>query len=137
MKHRQDGTVLIIFVGLLSVFISAFICAVNVYSVISDQQYLRNVVDQAALIGTNQIELNYYYSQGLTKDLQLDDVEVHRKITSYLKETYVSSEILTIRIDTAESEVNVLVEKKSSLPIRFGISYVKISAFASAKLQVK
>jgi hypothetical protein len=73
----------------------------------------------------------------LIKDLQLDDVEVHRKITSYLKETYVSSEIITIKIDTADSEVNVLVEKKSSLPIRLGISHVKISAFASAKLQVK
>ena len=103
MKYRQDGTVLIVFVGLLSVFISAFICAVNVYSVISDQQYLRNVVDQAALIGTNQIELNYYYSQGLIKDLQLDDVEVHRKITSYLKETYVSSEIITISYFKASS----------------------------------
>lgn len=137
MKHRQDGTVLLLFVGLLSVFISTFICAVNVYSVISDQQYLRNVVDQAALIGTNQIELNFYYNQGLTSNLQLDDVEVQHKITSYLKETYDPSEILTIKIDTAGSEVNVLVEKKSILPIQFGISDVKISAIASAKLQVK
>ena len=136
MNKNETGTILLIFVGMLSVFISCFICAVNIYSVVSQQQYLRNVVDQASFVGTNQINLDSYYKFGITRDIALDVSEVQAKVIKYVESNYDKSEIIRVNVETFDSNVSVFVEKKCNLPIGFGLSFVKISAMASAKLQV-
>jgi len=136
MNRNETGTILLIFVGMLSVFISCFICAVNIYSVVSQQQYLRNVVDQASLVGTNQIDLDSYYKFGISRDIALDNSKVQESITNFIESNYDKSEIIRIKIETFDSHVSVFIEKKSNLPIGIGLNFVKISAMASAKLQV-
>jgi len=136
MNKNETGTILLIFVGMLSVFISCFICAINIYSVMSQQQYLRNVVDQASFVGTNQIDLDSYYKFGISRDVALDNSKVQEKITNFVESNYNKSEIVIIKIETFDSNVSVFVEKKCNLPIGFGLNFVKISATASAKLQV-
>ena len=136
MNKNETGTVLLIFVGMLSVFISCFICAVNIYSVVSQQQYLRNVVDQASFVGTNQINLDSYYKFGISRDVALDSLKVQEEVINFVESNYDKSEIIRIKVETFDSYISVLVEKKCNLPIGFGFSFVKISAMASAKLQV-
>jgi len=136
MIKNETGTILLIFVGMLSVFISCFICAVNIYSVVSQQQYLRNVVDQASLVGTNQIDLDSYYKFGISRDIALDNSKVQESITNFIESNYDKSEIIGIKIETFDSNVSIFVEKKCNLPIGIGLNFVKISAMASAKLQV-
>ena len=136
MNKNETGTILLIFVGMLSVFISCFICAVNIYSVVSQQQYLRNVVDQASFVGTNQIDLDSYYKFGISRDIALDRLKVQEEVTKFVESSYDKSEIIRIKVDTLDSSVIIFVEKKCNLPIGFGLSFVKISAMASAKLQV-
>jgi hypothetical protein len=136
MNKNETGTILLIFVGMLSVFISCFICAVNIYSVVSQQQYLRNVVDQASLVGTNQIDLDSYYKFGISRDIALDNSKVQESITNFIESNYDKSEIIGIKIETFDSNVSIFVEKKCNLPIGIGLNFVKISAMASAKLQV-
>lgn len=136
MNKNEAGTILLIFVGMLSVFISCFICAVNIYSVVSQQQYLRNVVDQATLVGTNQIDLDSYYKFGISRDVALDNSGVQEKVTNFIESNYDKSEIIRIKVETLDSNISVFVEKKCNLPFGFGLSFVKISAMASAKLQV-
>jgi hypothetical protein len=136
MNKNETGTILSIFVGILSVFISCFICAVNIYSVVSQQQYLRYVVDQASLVGTNQIDLDSYYKFGISRDIALDNSKVQESITNFIESNYDKSEIIGIKIETFDSNVSVFVEKKCNLPIGIGLNFVKISAMASAKLQV-
>ena len=136
MNKNETGTILLIFVGMLSVFISCFICAVNIYSVVSQQQYLRNVVDQASFVGTNQIDLNSYYKFGISRDIALDRSKVQEEVTKFVESNYDKSEIIRINVETFDSNVSVFVEKKCTLPLGFGLSFVKISAMASAKLQV-
>lgn len=136
MRTREEGTVLIIFVGLLSVFIACFICAVNIYSIIGQQQYLRNLVDQAALLGTNQIEMASYYKSSQLNDVKLDSVEVSKAVNDFVKDSYLDSDISRLILETNNSEVSVFIEIKSKLPIGIGIDFVKVSALASAKLQV-
>lgn len=136
MNKNETGTILLIFVGMLSVFISCFICAVNIYSVVSQQQYLRNVVDQASFVGTNQIDLDSYYKFGISRNVALDRSKVQEEVINYLESNYDKSEIIRIKVETFDSNVSVFVEKKCNLPIGLGLSFVKISAMASAKLQV-
>jgi hypothetical protein len=136
MNKNETGTILLIFVGMLSVFISCFICAVNIYSVVSQQQYLRNVVDQASFVGTNQIDLDSYYKFGISRDIALDRSKVQEEVIKFVESNYDKSEIIRINVETFDSNVSVFVEKKCNLPIGFGLSFVKISAMASAKLQV-
>ena len=136
MNKNEAGTILLIFVGMLSVFISCFICAVNIYSVVSQQQYLRNVVDQATFVGTNQIDLDSYYKFGISRDVALDNSRVQEKVTNFIESNYDKSEIIIIKVETFDSNISVFFEKKCNLPIGFGLSFVKISAMASAKLQV-
>lgn len=136
MNKNETGTILLIFVGMLSVFISCFICAVNIYSVVSQQQYLRNVVDQASFVGTNQIDLDSYYNFGISRNVVLDSSKVQEEVINYVESNYDKSEIIRINVETFDSNVSVFVEVKCNLPIGFGFSFVKISAMASAKLQV-
>lgn len=136
MNKNETGTILLIFVGMLSVFISCFICAVNIYSVVSQQQYLRNVVDQASFVGTNQIDLDSYYKFGISRDVALDNSKVQESITNFIESNYDKSEIIRVKVETFDSNVSVFVEKKCNLPIGIGLNFVKISAMASAKLQV-
>ncbi|MFM1986352.1 MAG: hypothetical protein RIS18_569 [Actinomycetota bacterium] len=137
MIQKQNGTILIIFVGLLSVFIASTICVININSVVSQQQYLRNVVDQATLIGVNQIDLNHYYNYGISRELILDAPEVKKAVSNYIYKSYLNSEILHLDISTNSGEVEVYLEKRSKLPFDLGINFVKISALARAKLQAK
>jgi len=136
MKNNQTGTILLIFVGMLSVFISCFICAVNIYSIVSQQQYLRNVVDQASLIGTNQIDLDSYYRFGISREVTLENVKVKESVVSFLESNFQKNEFIRITVETFDSTVSVFVEKNCNLPIGIGLNFVKISATASAKLQV-
>lgn len=136
MNKNEAGTILLIFVGMLSVFISCFICAVNIYSVMSQQQYLRNVVDQASFVGTNQIDLDSYYKFGISRDVILDKLKVQEAVTVFVENNYDHSEIIRIKVETFDSNVSVFVEKKCNLPFGLGLNFVKISAIASAKLQV-
>ena len=121
---------------MISVFISCFICAVNIYSVISQQQYLRNVVDQASLLGTNQIDLDSYYKYGISGEVTLDHSKAQESIINFIASNYQQNEIIRIKVETIDSDVSVFVEKKSKLPIGIGLTFVKISAMASAKLKV-
>ena len=135
MKEER-GTVLIIFVGMLATFIATFICAFNIYSVIRDQQDLRNIVDQAALSGTNQIDLNSYYNSQLVNNVNLNSSQVENQVRLFIKSMIKEQEILNLNISIIGDEVSVTIEKKSKLPFGIGLNYVTVSAVASAKLQV-
>ena len=136
MSKNQKGTILLIFAGMLSVFISCFICAVNIYSVISQKQYLRNVVDQASLIGTNQIDFDSYYKYGISREIVLEKARARDSILNFVESNYQKNEINRIEVETFDSNILVSVEKNCNLPIGIGLKFVKISATASAKLQV-
>ena len=58
------------------------------------------------------------------------------EVVKYVESNYDKSEIIGIKVETFDSNVSVFVEKKCNLPIGFGLSFVNISAMASAKLQV-
>ena len=100
MKSNEKGTILLIFVGFISVFIASFIAATNIYSIISDQQYLRNVVDQATLIGTNQINLEYYYTTELSDQVILDPREADKFIREFVNARYQEAEVTKLEIVT-------------------------------------
>jgi len=136
MSKNQKGTILLIFVGMLSVFISCFICAVNIYSVVGQKQYLRNVVDQASFMGTNQINLDSYYKNGITREIALDNTKVQESVINFIESNYEKNDFVRIKVETFDSNVSVFVEKNCNLPIGIGLKFVKISATASAKLQV-
>lgn len=136
MKSNERGTILLIFVGFISVFIASFIAATNIYSIISDQQYLRNVVDQATLIGTNQINLEYYYTTELSDQVILDPREADKFIREFVNARYQEAEVTKLEIVTLNSQVSVNIEKKSYLPFSIGLDHVKIRASATAMLQV-
>jgi len=136
MSENQKGTILLIFAGMLSVCISCFTCAVNIYSVLGQKQYLRNVVDQASFIGTNQIDLESYYKYGLTREIALDNRKVQETIINFVESNYDKKDFIRIKVETFDSNVSVSIEKNCNLPIGIGIKFAKISATASAKLQV-
>lgn len=136
MKSNERGTILLIFVGFLSVCIASFITATNIFSIISDQKSLRNVVDQAALIGTNQINLEYYYTTELSDQVILDSREADKFIRDFVNARYQAAEVIKLEIVTLNSQVSVNIEKKSYLPFSIGLDYVKIRASATAMLQV-
>ena len=136
MKSNERGTILLIFVGFLSVCIASFITATNIFSIISDQKSLRNVVDQAALIGTNQINLEYYYTTELSDQVILDSREADKFIRDFVNARYQAAEVIKLEIVTLNSQVSVNIEKKSYLPFSMGLDYVKIRASATAMLQV-
>ena len=98
MNKSETGTILLIFVGMLSVFISCFICAVNIYSVVSQQQYLRNVVDQASFVGTNQIDLDSYYKLGFSRNVALDSSKVQEEVLNFVESNYDKREIIRINV---------------------------------------
>ena len=98
MKSNDRGTILLIFVGFLSVFIASFIAATNIYSIISDQQYLRNVVDQATLIGTNQMNLEYYYTTELSDQVILDPRQADKFIREFVNARYQEAESPSLRL---------------------------------------
>ena len=136
MRNNERGTILLIFVGFLSVFIGCFISATNIYSIISDQQYLRNVIDQATLSGTNNIKLESYYTTELSDQVVLDPEKVDKFIRGFINERYQESDVTKLEILTVNSQVSVNIEKKSHLPFTIGLNYVKIRASATAVLQV-
>lgn len=135
IKH-EEGTILIIIVGFVMIFISIFICAFNIYYVLGEKQYLRNAVDQSVLVGTNEIDLVSYYKNGVSEDIQLSQIGVQKNVKDYLESIYLDSEIVKLEIQLDTSEVSVYIQKKVKLPIGIGINFIKISASASAKLQV-
>ena len=85
---------------------------------------------------TSISDLNSYYKFGISRDIALDRSKVQEEVVKYVESNYDKSEIIGIKVETFDSNVSVFVEKKCNLPIGFGLSFVKISAMASAKLQV-
>jgi hypothetical protein len=94
------------------------------------------VVDQAALVGTNKIDLESYYTSELTDRLILDSKEVDKSIRDFVLRRYPGEEILKLEILTDRSQIRVNIEKKSILPFSIGLTHVKVSASATAVLQV-
>jgi hypothetical protein len=103
---------------------------------VGQKQYLRNVVDQASFIGTNQINLDSYYKNGITREIALDNTKVQESVINFIESNYEKNDFVRIKVETFDSNVSVFVEKNCNLPIGIGLKFVKISATASAKLQV-
>jgi hypothetical protein len=134
MKKSESGTILLIFICFITIFVACTVCVVNLYSIVSEKQYLRNICDQAALVGTNEIDFKNYYLQGATQEINLDNHAAEVRITEYIETQIPINQISKINILIVDNEVSILLEKKSNLPFNLGIDGVKISAFASAKL---
>ncbi|MFM7989161.1 MAG: pilus assembly protein TadG-related protein, partial [Candidatus Fonsibacter sp.] len=70
---NQRGSILILIIGLISIFVSIFIVVVNISSIYYQKQKLQSVIDQAVLLGTNYIDSNSYYNNSLLNVLNLDE----------------------------------------------------------------
>ncbi len=134
---NQKGTILLVFVGLVSLVLSSFVLALNVYTVVSAKQYLSQLTDQAALRGSLEIRDESYYSGNLLTALELDGAKAQKVIHEYLNNSNIKTEIKNISVSTNGNSIKVSIQRSVNLPFGLWANPITISASATAILQVE
>lgn len=109
---------------------------VNISSIYFQKQKLQSIADQAALMGTNHIELNSYYRNSLLSVLNLDEISVKSEVNRHIFESFEFSDISKLNISVKNNEVLVDILLNHDLPFGFPFKSVSINATSSAKLMV-
>lgn len=109
---------------------------VNISSIYYEKQKLQSTIDQAALLGTNYIDLDNYYHNSLLAGLNLDKTDVQVSVHQYIREKYDDSSITNLKIDVFSNEVLIEIFLRHYLPFEIPFKSVSIKAISSAKLMV-
>lgn len=79
----DDGTVLLLVVGLTAVLLSAVAVVVNVSAVILAKRSLASTADGAAVSAAQALDEQAFYAAGLEGGIPLDPVEAADRVASY------------------------------------------------------
>lgn len=108
----------------------------NLTTIYFQEQKLQSVLDQAALMGTNYLDLESYYHNSLLNTLQLDKEKITIVIDDFLTSNYSNKGVNYSRINVIGNEVTVELSINQQLPFQFPFEFVRINGLSSAKLVV-
>ena len=97
---------------------------------------MQSVIDQAALLGTNYLDLPSYYQNSLLSVLSLDEFRVQNEVNNYIKENYNSSNIKVLKINVLNNEIYIDIVLNHYLPFEIPYRFISINATTSAKLML-
>ncbi len=113
----DQGSVLILGIGLLGVCLLALVVIVDSGSAFLQRKNLYSIADAAALAGAQVIDLPSYYRQGATLATHLDGQAAVVKARSYLKQPELLAEHPGLVVDSVSTDgVNLRVDL--SIPVQ-------------------
>ncbi len=122
VRTGDEGSVLILGIGLLGVCVMALAVVTDAGSAFLQRKNLYSVADAAALAGAQSIDPSSYYKQGATKATHLDPQAAIAKARNYLTKPEVIAAHPGLTIDSVTTDgVNIQVD----LSIPIAVPFVK------------
>ena len=117
---RDDGTVLILGIGLVGVCLLALAVVADTTSAFLQRRSLYSVADSAALAGSQAIDLAHYYASGASQGTRLDSSAVTRKARSYLLRESIQQEHPGLHVDAVTTDgITVQVDLSATIRLPF------------------
>jgi Flp pilus assembly protein TadG len=114
---RDDGSVLILGIGLVGVCLLALAVVTDTTSAFLQRRSLYSIADSAALAGSQAIDLASYYANGASQATRLDTSAVTRKARSYLLGEGIQQQHPGLQIDAVTSD-GITVQVDLSAPVK-------------------
>lgn len=119
MKCRDEGSIMVLAIGLAVVVVSLVAVAVNVTALWVSRAALNSLSDGAALAGAQAVDEASVYTSGLGTPLVLDAVEARRRVRAYIARTGEASGLDSVAIDritVGRASVEVTLSATAEVP---------------------
>lgn len=120
MKHDDEGSVLILGIGLLGICLLALVVVTDAGSAFLQRKNLYSVADAAALAGAQSIDLTNYYAHGASLATRLDGQSAIQKARKYLSSSEVVAAHPGLVVDSVSTDgVNLQVDLSVPVTVPF------------------
>lgn len=134
--HGEDGTVLVLVLGLFAVMLLLVGVVVNVSVVVLTKRSLASAADGAAVSGAQALDDAGFYADGLDGAVPLSTGAVQQRVASYLAATDSAQPGTAMSASVEDGRTAVVVATRTvGLPFGgwVGVQDVELSAIASAE----
>ena len=120
IKKADEGSVLILGIGLLGVCLLALVVVTDAGSAFLQRRNLYSVADAAALAGAQTIDLPSYYEHGASQGTKLDAGSAVAKARGYLAQREVIAAHPGLTVDSVTTDgVNIQVDLSIPITVPF------------------
>ena len=120
IKKADEGSVLILGIGLLGVCVLALVVVTDAGSAFLQRRNLYSVADAAALAGAQTIDLPSYYEHGASQGTNLDGGAAVAKARGYLAQREVIAAHPGLTVDSVTTDgVNIQVDLSIPITVPF------------------
>ncbi|MEO8105959.1 MAG: pilus assembly protein TadG-related protein [Actinomycetes bacterium] len=141
--RRDDGTVLLLIVGLVVVAALLIAVVTDVSALYLERRDLISAADGAALAGAQAVDEEAIYTRGLPAvgPVPLDEEAAERAVRDYLVDAGIAGPALEVQVSTTPTTVSVSLARRVQLPIASTITAgasgtAPVSATATARTAV-
>lgn len=142
-RQRDDGTVLLLIVGLVAVVGLVVVVVTDVTALYLVRRDLISAADGAALAGAQAVDEETIYTEGLpsTGPLPLDEDAARTAVHAYLADAGLAGRDVRVQVATTPTTVSVSLATAYELPaastVTLGVSgSAEVSASATARTAV-
>jgi len=114
---RDEGTVLILGIGLVGICLLALAVVVDTTSAFMQRRSLYSIADSAALAGSQAIDLANYYADGASQGTRLDAGAVTRKARAFLLSARIQQQHPGLHVDAVITDA-ITVQVDLSAPVK-------------------
>lgn len=139
----DDGTVLLLIIGLVAIVGLLVAVVTDVTALYLERRDLISAADGAALAGAQAIDVQTVYTEGLPSSgpVPLDEDAARAAVHEYLRDAGLADRLLSVRIDTTPTTVAVSLTSVYDLPMAstatLGVTgHTRVSASATARTAV-
>lgn len=143
IRADDEGTVLLLIVGLVAVVGLLVAVVTDVTALYLQRRDLVSAADGAALAGAQAVDEETIYTEGLPTSgpLPLDEGAARSAVDEYLSDAGLAGEALIVRVETTPTTVSVSVSTTYDLPVAntatLGVTgSAQVSASATARTAI-
>ena len=132
----EDGSVLVLVLGLTSVLLALVAVVVDVSAVVLARRGVASAADGAAVAAAQGLDLDAFYAGGVEGGVPLSEQEVARRVAEYADEAALGQPGLALESSVEDGvTARVLATRTVSLPLggRLGRGGVTVRAQARAR----
>jgi hypothetical protein len=116
-QRNDDGTILLLVVGLTAVLLAAVALVVNVSAVILAKRSLASAADGAAVSAAQALDTHAFYATGLTGGVPLDPAEAAARVAAYRADAAASQPGLQMSVQVDGRTAVVRASRTLTLPL--------------------
>lgn len=136
MKARDDGSIMVLAIGMTVVVAAMLTVAVNIAAVWEQRTALNSLADGAALAGAQAVDRDAVFTQGLGAQLVLDPPQARRRVRAYVARAAGASglgDVTVERIVVERTAVVVTLRADARAPFGYFLPDAASSLRATAR----